>query len=189
LPCGEQNRHNPSREVLATVAGNLGGAIRVNRHWPTTSKPLRGKNTKTLQLAEWKQTELCSKANREYRKSISSSCPKEVQERFHYNPSSVSAQSSQRNASVPAATPGIEGLSPITVELKNEILNALKMTDKLDTLYTRGCTTFGIWEAESFRLSSLARAGKSQTCRQRRKGSKPIASQNGFPRIPGQNTQ
>jgi hypothetical protein len=66
--------------------------------------------------------------------------PKDVQQRFNYDPASVSAQSSQRNANVPA-TSGIEGLSPITVELKDEILNALKMTDKLDALYKRGCSS------------------------------------------------
>lgn len=66
--------------------------------------------------------------------------PKDVQERFNYNPASISAQSSRRNANVPA-TSGIEGLSPITVELKDEILNALKMTDELDALYKRGCTS------------------------------------------------
>jgi hypothetical protein len=41
----------------------------------------------------------------------------------------------------PMATSGIEGLSPITVELKNEILNALRMTDKLDALYKGGCSS------------------------------------------------
>jgi hypothetical protein len=65
--------------------------------------------------------------------------PKEVQERFHYNPASVAAQS-RENANV-AATSGVEGLSPITVELKNEILNALRMTDKLDALYKGGCSS------------------------------------------------
>ena len=39
------------------------------------------------------------------------------------------------------ATSGIEDLSPITVELKDEILNALKMTDKLDALYKPGCSS------------------------------------------------
>jgi hypothetical protein len=39
------------------------------------------------------------------------------------------------------ATSGMEGLSPITVELKDEILNALKMTNKLDALYRRGCSS------------------------------------------------
>jgi hypothetical protein len=44
-------------------------------------------------------------------------------------------------ASEPMATSGIETLSPITVKLKDEILNALKMTDKLDALYQRGCSS------------------------------------------------
>ena len=63
--------------------------------------------------------------------------PKEVQQRFHYNPASAAEQSSPQNAN--AATYGIEGLPPITVELKNEILSGLSMTDKLDALYKRGC--------------------------------------------------
>ena len=66
--------------------------------------------------------------------------PKEVQERFHYNPASAAAQSSRQNANV-TATSGIEGLPPITVELKDEMLNALKLTDKLDALYKGGCTS------------------------------------------------
>jgi hypothetical protein len=66
--------------------------------------------------------------------------PKEVQERFHYDAASVAAQSSRQNAGV-TATSGIEGLAPITVELKDGLLNALKMTDKLDALYKRGCSS------------------------------------------------
>ena len=66
--------------------------------------------------------------------------PKEVQERFHYDAASVAAHSSQQNAGV-TATSGVEGLPPITVELKNEILNALRMTDKLDALYRGGCSS------------------------------------------------
>src|SRR5439155_19765634 len=83
--------------------------------------------------------------------------PKEVQERFNYNPANAATQSAQQNANVtaispqksdvapaavePMATSGIEGLPPITVELKNEILSALKMTDKLDALYKGGCSS------------------------------------------------
>ena len=68
---------------------------------------------------------------------------KEVQERFHYNPANAATQSAQHHANTvePATTSGIEDLPPITVELKNEILDALKMTDKLDALYKRGCTS------------------------------------------------
>ena len=65
--------------------------------------------------------------------------PKEVQERFHYNPANVAAQS-RENANV-AETSGIEGLPPISVELKDQILSALKMTDKLDALYKSGCSS------------------------------------------------
>jgi hypothetical protein len=43
--------------------------------------------------------------------------PNDVQERFHYNPTSAAAQSSRQNANV-TATFGIEGLPPITVELR-----------------------------------------------------------------------
>ncbi len=82
---------------------------------------------------------------------------KEVQERFHYNPANAAAQSAQQHANVAAISPqrpdvtpaavepmttsGIEGLPPITVKLKDEILNALRMTDKLDALYKGGCSS------------------------------------------------
>ena len=39
------------------------------------------------------------------------------------------------------AKSGIETLPPITVKLNDELLNALRMTDKLDTLYKRGCSS------------------------------------------------
>src|SRR5947208_7805893 len=81
--------------------------------------------------------------------------PKEVQERFHYNPAKAAAQSVEQNANLtarslqrpdvtanatePMAKSGIETLPPITVKLNDELLNALKMTDKLDALYKRGC--------------------------------------------------
>jgi len=54
--------------------------------------------------------------------------------------SGANLQSAAQNANA-TATSGIEGLSPITVKLKDEILDALKMTDKLDALYKRGCTS------------------------------------------------
>jgi hypothetical protein len=141
LPCGEQNRHNPSREVLATVAGNLGGALSASIALADDFKTIEGKEYKNVTVSRVEADGIVLKSKSGISKVYFVELPKEVQERFHYNPASVSAQSSQRNASVPAATPGIEGLSPITVELKNEILNTLKMTDKLDTLYTRGCTS------------------------------------------------
>jgi hypothetical protein len=83
--------------------------------------------------------------------------PKEVQERFHYNPANAAAQSVEQNANLtarssqrpdvtanatePMAKSGIETLPPITVKLNDELLNALKMTDKLDALYKRGCSS------------------------------------------------
>ena len=83
--------------------------------------------------------------------------PKEVQERFHYNPAKAAAQSVEQNANLtarslqrpdvtanatePMAKSGIETLPPITVKLNDELLNALKMTDKLDALYKRGCSS------------------------------------------------
>jgi hypothetical protein len=66
--------------------------------------------------------------------------PKEVQERFHYNPASAAGQSSTQNTNV-TETSGIAELSPMPVELKDEMLNALKLTDKLDALYKGGCTS------------------------------------------------
>ena len=45
------------------------------------------------------------------------------------------------DATEPMAISGIETLPPITVKLNNELLNALKMTDELDALYKRGCSS------------------------------------------------
>ncbi len=39
------------------------------------------------------------------------------------------------------AKSGIGTLPPITVKLNDELLNALKMTDKLDALFKRGCSS------------------------------------------------
>ena len=64
--------------------------------------------------------------------------PKEVQQRFHYNPASAAAQSSGQKQH---GNIGIEGLPPITVESKAEIMNALKQTDRLDALYNHRCTS------------------------------------------------
>ena len=44
-------------------------------------------------------------------------------------------------ASEPMAISGVETLPPITVKLRDELQNALKMTDKLDALYKRGCSS------------------------------------------------
>jgi hypothetical protein len=76
--------------------------------------------------------------------------PKDVQERFGYNPEKAAEKNTKEaiarswqktDVTEPLASSGIETLSPITVKLKDEILNALKMTDKLDALYKRGCSS------------------------------------------------
>jgi hypothetical protein len=51
--------------------------------------------------------------------------PKDVQQRFGYDAVNHDAYAAE----------------PITVELKNEILNALRMTDELDALYKGGCSS------------------------------------------------
>ena len=69
--------------------------------------------------------------------------PKDVQERFHYvdQTPNMEALRKKRDATEPMAISGIETLPPITVKLNDELLNALRMTDKLDTLYKRGCSS------------------------------------------------
>src|SRR5438128_8909142 len=77
--------------------------------------------------------------------------PKEVQQRFNYDAEKAAAQeATARNSRKPDATPdaaepmaisGIETLPPITVKLNDELLNTLKMTDELDALYKRGCSS------------------------------------------------
>jgi len=69
--------------------------------------------------------------------------PKDVQERFHYvdQTPNMEALRKKPDATEPMAISGIETLPPITVKLNDELLNALRMTDKLDTLYKRGCSS------------------------------------------------
>jgi hypothetical protein len=72
--------------------------------------------------------------------------PKEVQQRFNYveqtpNPQALRKPDATPDATEPMAKSGIETLPPITVKLNDELLNALKMTDKLDALYKRGCSS------------------------------------------------
>jgi hypothetical protein len=92
---------------------------------------------------------LCSKPNRGISKVYFVELPKEVQERFGYGTAKGDTYSADQRAKLdaawkrqePMATSGVEGLAPITDELKNEMLNALKMTNKLDELYKRGCSS------------------------------------------------
>jgi hypothetical protein len=132
------------------------GRIRRVKHWQTALavlaalpaslaladdfKTIDGKEYKNVTVSRIEPDGIVLKSKSGISKLYFVELPKEVQERFHYNPASVAAQSSQQTASV-AATSGIEGLPPITDELKDEILNALKMTDKLDAAYKRGCNS------------------------------------------------
>jgi hypothetical protein len=96
--------------------------------------------------------------------------PKEVQERFHYDAAKANAYAAEHNpnlqairkqqeqaarptapsvqktnvtpaVSEPMATSGIEALPPISAKLRDELLDALKMTDKLDELFKGGCSS------------------------------------------------
>jgi hypothetical protein len=49
--------------------------------------------------------------------------------------------SAKHNVVEPMAVSGIEALPPITVKLNNDLLNVLRMTDDLDVLYKRRCTS------------------------------------------------
>jgi hypothetical protein len=53
---------------------------------------------------------------------------------------SFSACSRNENAPKPTDWPPTYGLSPITDELKNEIIGVMTQTDSLDTLINQGCT-------------------------------------------------
>jgi hypothetical protein len=126
------------------------------KHWKTTLavlaalcsslaladdfKTITGKEYKNAEISRVEPDGIVLKTKSGIAKVYFTELPKEVQERFHYDAASVAAQSSQQNAGV-TATSGVEGLPPITVELKNEILNALRMTDKLDALYKGGCSS------------------------------------------------
>ncbi len=62
--------------------------------------------------------------------------PPEIQKQYGYDPKAARNFQQQQ-----PAKSGIEGLPPITVGLKDEILKALSMTDKLDALYKGGCSS------------------------------------------------
>src|SRR5439155_15836648 len=149
------------------------GRIRRVKHWKTTLAALAAlvtpialaDNFKTIDGKEYKNATvnrvepdgIVLKSKSGISKVYFTELPKEVQERFNYNPANAATQSAQQHANVtaispqksdvapaavePKATSGIEALPPITVKLKDEILNALKMTDKLDALYKGGCSS------------------------------------------------
>src|SRR5206468_2451702 len=120
-------------------------------------KTINGKEYKNVKVSRVEPDGIVLRTKTGISKLYFTELPKEVQDRFHYDPATAAAQAAQQNANVttispprpdaassavePTATSGVEGLPPITVELKNEILSALRMTDKLDALYKRGCSS------------------------------------------------
>ena len=102
-------------------------------------KTINGKEYKNATVSRVEADGLVLKTKSGILKVYFVELPKEVQERFHYNAATVAAQS--RESANVAATSGIEGLPPFSVELKDEVLNALKMTDRLDALYKGGCSS------------------------------------------------
>jgi hypothetical protein len=103
-------------------------------------KTVNGKEYKNVTVSRVEPDGIVLRSKSGISKIYFTELPKEVQERFHYNPAGAAAQSPGESANV-TATSGIDGLPPITIELKDEILNALKMTDKLDALYKGGCSS------------------------------------------------
>jgi len=112
-------------------------------------KTVRGKEYKDVTVSRVEADGIVLRSKSGITKLYFTELPKEVQERFGYNVVNRDAYAAEQKARLerawkrqePIPTSGIEGLPPITVELKNEILNALKMTDKLDALYKGGCSS------------------------------------------------
>ena len=63
--------------------------------------------------------------------------PPEIQKKYGYDPEAARNVQQQQQA----ATSDIEELPPITLELRDEMLSALRLTDKLDALYKRRCSS------------------------------------------------
>ena len=129
-------------------------------------KTIDGKEDKNVKVKRVEPDGIVLSTNYGISKVYFTELPKEVQERFHYDPAKAAAYSTQQNqnleawrkqqaqvqvqaqpqearatAAEPMATSGIETLPPITVALKDELLGAVKMTDELDALYERGCAS------------------------------------------------
>jgi hypothetical protein len=118
--------------ILATLSASLAPA--------EDFKTINGKEYKNATVSRVEADGIIIKSKSGISKLYFVELPKEVQQRFHYNPATAAGQSSRQNANV-TETSGIEGLPPIAVELKAQILNALKQTDSLDALYKRRCTS------------------------------------------------
>jgi hypothetical protein len=134
LPSAERKRHN----AAAVKYSKATAAILVSMCAPIADaddfKTINGKEYKEASVSRIEPDGIVLRTKSGISKVYFVELPKEIQERFHYNPA--------RTATVePAAASGIEGLPPITASLKDEMLDALKMTDKLDALYKDGCTS------------------------------------------------
>src|SRR5947207_16010806 len=108
-------------------------------------KTIDGKEYKKVKVSRIEPDGIVLKTKTGISKLYFTELPKEVQDRFHYDPAKAAAQAAQQNANVttispprpdvapsavePTPTSGIEGLTPITVNLQDEIPNALTMTD------------------------------------------------------------
>jgi hypothetical protein len=115
-------------------------------------KTIDGKEYKNATVSRVEADGITLKSKSGISKVYFTELPKEIQERFHYHPvqattlqkqqEEATARSSRKpDATEPMAKSGIETLPLITVKLNDELLNALKMTDKLDVLYKRGCSS------------------------------------------------
>ena len=121
-------------------------------------KTIDGKEYKNVKVSRVEPDGIVLKSKSGISKVYFTELPKEIQQRFNYEPEQARKQQEEamRQQEAPAggsrkpdATPatepmaksGIETLPPITVKLNDELLNALKMTDKLDALHKRGCSS------------------------------------------------
>ena len=135
----ERKRGRIRRVKYCQAALAIAAALSASLALAEDFKTINGKEYKNAEVSRVEPDGIVLRTKSGISKLYLTELPKEVQERFHYNPAHVAAQS-RENANV-AATSGIEGLPPFSVELKDQILNALKMTDKLDALYKGGCTS------------------------------------------------
>jgi hypothetical protein len=124
---------NPQKTIIAILATLLASLTLADDF-----KTIKGKEYKDATVSRVEADGIVLRTKGGISKVYFTELPKDVQERFHYSPeraTAYAAEQQQRNAEMDL------GLPPITVESKDEILNALKMTDKLDALYKGGCSS------------------------------------------------
>ena len=144
LPCGEEKGHNRRVKHWKTTLAIL-AALYASLALADDFKTIDGKEYKNAKVSRVEPDGIVLKSKSGISKVYFTELPKDVQERFHYVEQTPNSEALRRkpdatpNATEPMAKSGIETLPPITVKLNDELLNALKMTDKLDALYKRGC--------------------------------------------------